>query len=81
VSGFFEFTAGLYSSSRHQQRSQMERVKIKHSDWMELLKNRFGDMVFAEALKLGEIDVVDDVSGKVVDKISLENIDKKKGEQ
>lgn len=49
----------------------MDRVTIKYSTLVEVLKHHLGDVIIDEALKVGEIDVVDDFSGKIVDKISL----------
>jgi len=49
----------------------MEKITIKHSVLMELLKNIHGETIIDEALKMGEIDIIDDLSGKKVGKISI----------
>ena len=54
----------------------MAKVTIKYSVLMDLLKLTMAEAIIDEALKIGEIDVIDDVSEAKIGKISL----RKKGD-
>lgn len=49
----------------------MDKVTIKYSVLMELLKLTMANIIIDEALKIGEIDIIDDISGKKIGKIPL----------
>jgi len=51
-----------------------ERIKIKYMDLLDLLKHHLGDIIFKEALEHGQIEVVDDTTGQVIQTITLDDV-------
>ena len=51
-----------------------EKIKIKYMDLLDLLKHHLGDIIFKEALELGQIEVVDDTTGQVIQTITLDDV-------
>ena len=49
----------------------MAKVTIKYSVLIDLLKSTMAETIIKEALKMGEIDIIDDISGEKIGKIPL----------
>jgi hypothetical protein len=53
----------------------MDRVTIKYSVLLDLLRAYNGDVIIEEALKMGKIDIIDDISGEKIGEIPIKRND------
>lgn len=51
----------------------MDKITIKYSVLMNLLKTTWGEVKLDEARKMGKIDILDDVSGQKIGEISFKD--------
>jgi hypothetical protein len=56
--------------------NKKQKVEIKYATFLEIMRSFLGDIILKEALKTGEITVVDDSSGAEIGRITFQNIGK-----